>query len=91
MEIDYDLLAQKIKESLAEAKPKKLTGRAYFRALRKEKNKLKENYIAPESGAPLVSMDDYENLMAKGLNWSVREREAIRITLANIQRNKGNK
>jgi len=91
MEIDYDLLAQKIKESLAEAQPKKLTGRAYFRALRKEKNKLEENYIAPESGAPLVSMDDYENLMAKGLNWSVREREAIRITLANIQRNKGNK
>lgn len=53
MDIDYDALVQKLKAEFNE-KPKKLTGRAYWSALRKEKNKLEENYIAPESAAPLI-------------------------------------
>lgn len=67
MEIDYDLLASKIKEKLVENRPNKLTGRAYWRSLRKEKDRLEENYIAPESGAPLVSQEQYERLVKLGI------------------------
>lgn len=54
MNIDYDILAKKVAEQLvllAEKKEpeKKLTGRAYWAALRKDKSILKENVIPPES------------------------------------------
>jgi hypothetical protein len=84
VDIDYDLLVQKLKE--AEAKPKKLTGRAYWAHLRKEKNKLEENYIAPESGAPLVGSEEFTKMIENGTNWSWKEREAIKIALANLHR-----
>jgi len=91
VDIDYDLLAQKIKE-LTNDKPKKLTGQAFWRARRRERYQLTENYIAPESGAPLITPGEYETMMKLGVNWSIKEREAIKITLANIQRlNKGDK
>lgn len=91
MDIDYDLLATKLKEKLeGKESQKKLTGQAYWRALRRDKNKLQADYIAPESGAPMVSEEMYEELMTKGINWSIKEREAIRIALAGVQRhNKG--
>lgn len=86
MDIDYDKLVEKLKESLENNTPKKLTGRAYWAHLRREKNKLEENYIAPESGALLLTQKELDELVAKGLNWSIKEREAIRIALAGVSR-----
>ena len=87
MDIDYDVLAQKIKEKLeAKQEVKKLTGRAYWRALSREKNKLEENYIAPESAAPLVGSEEFSQMVESGTNWSWKEREAIKIALANLHR-----
>lgn len=87
MDFDYDLLATKIKEKLeGKELPKKITGRAYWAAMRKEKNKLEENYIAPESGAPLVGSEEFEKMVENGTNWSWKEREAIKIALTNLHR-----
>ena len=87
MDIDYDLLATKLKEKLeGKVTEKKLTGRAYWAALRKEKNKLEENYIAPESAAPLVSSGEFAKMMESGTNWSRKECEAIKVALANVLR-----
>jgi len=87
MDIDYDLLATKIKETLeGKEVPKKLTGRAYWASLRKEKNKLEENYIAPESSAPLVDSEEFIKMVENGTNWSWKEREAIKVALANLHR-----
>ena len=92
MDIDYDLLAQKLKERLngEESKPKKLTGRAYWADLRKQKNKLEENYIAPESAAPLVGSEEFAKMIESGTNWSWKEREAIKVALANVRRRGNN-
>jgi len=87
VDIDYDKLAEKIKEKLAgEVPPKKLTGRAYWRALAREKNKLEENYIAPESASLLVGGEEFAKMVESGTNWSWKEREAIKIALANLHR-----
>ena len=81
MEIDYDILAQKIKEAIT-VPEKKVTGRAYWRKLRREKSQLTSNYIAPESAAPLVSRDLYEKLEREGRNYSYRERQHLRAILS---------
>lgn len=68
MDIDYDRLAEKIAEKIqGQPSEKKLTGRAYWAALRREKNKLTENIIPPQSGAQLVTQSEYETLVKLGL------------------------
>lgn len=65
MDIDYDILAQKVCDEMERRQKGLPSENKRFR--RRSRELLTENYIPPESGAPLVTQSEYEYLVSQNL------------------------